>query len=264
VSVVCGGYATWLGSVQPSRDENKKHQKAGAPVGDDLVQRYFTADGLDRVWLTDITEHWTTLDSSSRRNGRGQEASSKAASRSAGVSQSSDFLGLSLSSSATACRSSTACYASTSPKAPTYPAGRPRRSKQSLTHSTQDPERPSDGRPPPRRSTSNYCYTNKPVLHPLVEPGQFRSRKFQHALKRHDLLGSGRRVGACGDNAAMESFSVCSKRTCWTGNAGKPEMSYASRSWSGSKRNTTANANNDASENSPQSSSRLQSKPQPT
>ena len=37
----------------------RRYQKAGAPVGDDLVQRDFTADGLDEKWLVDITEHWT-------------------------------------------------------------------------------------------------------------------------------------------------------------------------------------------------------------
>ncbi len=35
---------------------------------------------------------------------------------------------------------------------------------------------------------------------------QFRSRKFVRALRSHDLIGSMGRVGACGDNAAMESF----------------------------------------------------------
>ncbi len=35
---------------------------------------------------------------------------------------------------------------------------------------------------------------------------QFRSRKFVRALARHDLVGSMGRVGAAGDNAAMESF----------------------------------------------------------
>jgi putative transposase len=35
---------------------------------------------------------------------------------------------------------------------------------------------------------------------------QFRSRKFVRALKRHDMVGSMGRVGAAGDNAAMESF----------------------------------------------------------
>ena len=35
---------------------------------------------------------------------------------------------------------------------------------------------------------------------------QFRSRKFVHALKHHGMVGSMGRVGAAGDNAAMESF----------------------------------------------------------
>lgn len=35
---------------------------------------------------------------------------------------------------------------------------------------------------------------------------QFRSRKFVHALNRHTMIGSMGRVGAAGDNAAMESF----------------------------------------------------------
>ncbi|MGJ9424201.1 IS3 family transposase, partial [Aeromicrobium sp. CF3.5] len=35
---------------------------------------------------------------------------------------------------------------------------------------------------------------------------QFRSRKFVHALNRHHMVGSMGRVGAAGDNAAMESF----------------------------------------------------------
>jgi len=35
---------------------------------------------------------------------------------------------------------------------------------------------------------------------------QFRSRKFVHAINRHDMVGSMGRVGAAGDNAAMESF----------------------------------------------------------
>ncbi|PSK62728.1 hypothetical protein B0E53_05357 [Micromonospora sp. MH33] len=35
---------------------------------------------------------------------------------------------------------------------------------------------------------------------------QFRSRKFVRALNRHHMAGSMGRVGAAGDNAAMESF----------------------------------------------------------
>jgi transposase InsO family protein len=50
---------------------------------------------------------------------------------------------------------------------------------------------------------------------------QFRSRKFVHALHRNSLTGSMGRVGAAGDNAAMESFfallqkNVLDRRT-WT------------------------------------------------
>lgn len=36
---------------------------------------------------------------------------------------------------------------------------------------------------------------------------QFRTRRFVHALGRHDMVGSMGRVGAAGDDAAMESFS---------------------------------------------------------
>jgi putative transposase len=35
---------------------------------------------------------------------------------------------------------------------------------------------------------------------------QFRSREFVRAIGRHQMVGSMGRVGACGDNAAMESF----------------------------------------------------------
>jgi len=44
------------------------------------------------------------------------------------------------------------------------------------------------------------------VLRRPVESTQFRSRKFVKALHRNGLVGSMGRVGACGDNAAMESF----------------------------------------------------------
>ena len=44
------------------------------------------------------------------------------------------------------------------------------------------------------------------MLRPPLESAQFRSRKFLHALGRYDMVGSMGRVGAAGDNAAMESF----------------------------------------------------------
>ncbi len=37
----------------------RRYKIAGPPVHDDLVQRVFTANGPNHVWLTDITEHWT-------------------------------------------------------------------------------------------------------------------------------------------------------------------------------------------------------------
>jgi len=43
------------------------------------------------------------------------------------------------------------------------------------------------------------------VLH-TDRGSQFRSRKLVRSLGRHDMVGSMGRVGAAGDNAAMESF----------------------------------------------------------
>lgn len=42
------------------RRRRGKGRKAGPPVFDDHVQRMFTADAPNRVWLTDITEHPTS------------------------------------------------------------------------------------------------------------------------------------------------------------------------------------------------------------
>jgi len=44
------------------------------------------------------------------------------------------------------------------------------------------------------------------VLQRPVELAQFRSRKFVELLRQEGITGSMGRVGACGDNAAMESF----------------------------------------------------------
>ena len=59
---------------------------------------------------------------------------------------------------------------------------------------------------------------------------QFRSRKLQRALTRHEMVGSMGQVGSAGDNAAMESSSRSCRRTCSTANAGTAETSCASRS----------------------------------
>jgi putative transposase len=41
------------------KKKQSKRAKVGAPSHDDLVRRVFTADAPNRLWLTDITEHWT-------------------------------------------------------------------------------------------------------------------------------------------------------------------------------------------------------------
>lgn len=62
---------------------------------------------------------------------------------------------------------------------------------------------------------------------------QFRSRKFVHALGRHAMVGSMGKVGAAGDNAAMESFfallqnNVLDRRT-W---ATREELRIAIVTW---------------------------------
>jgi putative transposase len=50
------------------------------------------------------------------------------------------------------------------------------------------------------------------VLRRPVESAQFRSRKYVQALHSHGLTGSMGRVGACADNAAMESFFALLQR----------------------------------------------------
>lgn len=129
----------------------RKYKKAGAPVGDDLVQKDFTADRLDEKWLTDITEHWT---------GEGK---------------------LYLCAIKDVCSNRIVGYAID------------KRMKASLAV----------------RALTNAlvqrAYPVGVVVH-SDRGGQFRSRAFQRTLQRHGLRGSMGRVGACGDNAAMESF----------------------------------------------------------
>jgi putative transposase len=42
-----------------ARKKRGKGARPGPPVHDDLVNRRFTADAPNRLWLTDITERWT-------------------------------------------------------------------------------------------------------------------------------------------------------------------------------------------------------------
>jgi putative transposase len=131
-------------------------RKAGPPVHDDLVDRQFTAQGANQVWLTDITEHRTDEGKlylcaikdlySNRIVGYSLDARMKAS------------LAVSALRNAIAIRSPVA----------------------TIVHSDRG--------------------------------SQFRSRKFVHALVDNGLQGSMGRVGACGDNAAMESFFALLQR----------------------------------------------------
>ena len=125
-------------------------RKAGPPVHDDLVARRFTAEGPDRTWLTDITEHPTA-------EGKLYLCAIKdvCSNRIVGYSMDSRMTaGLAVSAlrNAVALRS---------------PAG-------TVVHSDRG--------------------------------SQFRSAAFVRVLRSNGLAGSMGRVGACGDNAAMESF----------------------------------------------------------
>lgn len=129
----------------------RRYQKAGEPVGDDLVGRDFTADALGQKWLTDITEHWT---------GEGK---------------------LYLCAIKDVCSNRIVGYAID------------KRMKASLAVRALENALLQRGYP-------------KGVIVHSDRGGQFRSRKFQKALKQYGLQGSMGGVGACGDNAAMESF----------------------------------------------------------
>jgi putative transposase len=124
---------------------------AGPPVHDDLVARQFTADGPDRTWLTDITEHPTA-------EGKLYLCAFKDV-------YSNRIVGYSMGSRMTA---QLAVSALRNAIALRSPAGTV------IVHSDRG--------------------------------SQFRSASFVRTLKDHSLTGSMGRVGACGDNAAMESF----------------------------------------------------------
>lgn len=53
---ICSEMGWWCRFGKPKRS---KGSKPGAPAHDDLVRRVFNAQEPNRLWLTDITEHWT-------------------------------------------------------------------------------------------------------------------------------------------------------------------------------------------------------------
>src|SRR5215208_4273757 len=68
------------------------------------------------------------------------------------------------------------------------------------------PARRWAGRPPPKPSTSSYCYSNKAVLRRPLEPGQYTSFAYGHRLHASGLVASMGTVGDALDNAVIESF----------------------------------------------------------
>jgi len=139
----------WWSAFGKKRARNTK--TAGPPVHDDLVQRDFTADAPNRLWLTDITEHHTA-------QGKLYLCAVKDA-------YSGRIVGYSIDSRMKSRLAVIALEAAVA-----------------------------------RRGDVAGC-----IVH-SDRGGQFRSRKLAHALNRHGLVGSMGRVGAAGDNAAMESF----------------------------------------------------------
>ncbi|MFE2802615.1 IS3 family transposase [Streptomyces olivaceus] len=146
---ICRDPGWW--SAFGKRRGRGKNAKAGPPVHDDLVRRNFTADGPNRLWLTDITEHATG-------EGKLYLCAVKDV-------YSGRVVGYSIDARM---KSRLAVAALESAVA--------------------------------RRSPAAGC-----IVH-SDRGSQFRSRKVAAVLTRHGLVGSMGRVGAAGDNAAMESF----------------------------------------------------------
>ena len=146
VSRLCSQQRLW--SVHAKK--RRLTRKPGPPVHDDLVKRAFTANQVDRLWLTDITEHPTAegklylcaiKDACSRR-----------------------IVGYSMADRMTAKLAVDALHSAVLRRRPVA----------TVVHSDRG--------------------------------SQFRSHAFVRVLRTHQLHGSMGRVGACADNAAMESF----------------------------------------------------------
>lgn len=138
------------------RRRRGKGTRPGLPVFDDHVQRIFTADAPNRVWVTDITEHRTTLDGKLYCCAIKDLCGNR-------------IVGYSISNRMTAALAVDA-----------------------LNNAVT------------RRRLEGHDVAGC-IVH-ADRGSQFRSRKMGHALNRHGMVGSMGRVGAAGDNAAMESF----------------------------------------------------------
>ncbi|WP_431236738.1 IS3 family transposase [Mycolicibacterium aichiense] len=132
------------------------NRRSGPPVHDDLVQRQFSAQAANQVWLADITEHRTD-------EGKLYLCAIKDV-------YSNRIVGYSIDSRMKSTLAVAALDHAVALRAPVA----------TIVHSDRG--------------------------------SQFRSRKFVHALVHNGLHGSMGRVGACGDNAAMESFFALLQR----------------------------------------------------
>ena len=161
---ICSGMGWWSSFSRKRR--LGKGGRPGPPVHDDLVRRDFTAQGPNRLWLADITEHHTG-------EGKLYLCAIKDV-------WSNRIVGYSIDSRM-----------------------KSRLAVNALRNAVA------------RRGDVAGC-----VLH-TDRGSQFRSRKLVGELHRHNMIGSMGRVGAAGDNAAMESFfgllqnNVLNRRT-WT------------------------------------------------
>lgn len=133
-----------------AKKRGSKNRKQGPPVHDDLVQRNFNATRPNELWLTDITEHWTS-------EGKLYLCAIKDV-------FSNRIVGYSIKDNMTA-----------------------QLAVNALQMAIQR-----------RRPIGTTVHSDR--------GSQFRSRRFVHALSVAGLTGSMGRVGAAGDNAAMESF----------------------------------------------------------
>ncbi len=129
-------------------------KRPGPPVHDDLVQRDFTADAPNQLWLTDITEHHTD-------EGKLYLCAIKDV-------FSARIVGYSIDS----------------------------RMKTRIAVDALSSAVARRGGPAPVAGCTVHSDRGS----------QFRSRRFVEELKHQGLTGSMGRVGAAGDNAAMESF----------------------------------------------------------
>jgi putative transposase len=146
---ICSNNGWW--SAFGKKKARGKGKKPGPPVHDDLVQRNFTAQAPNQLWMGDITEHWTG-------EGKLYVCAFKDV-------YSNRIVGYSIDSRM-----------------------KSRLAVAALNNAVA------------RRDGVAGC-----VVH-TDRGSHFRSRKFVRSLSRHDMVGSMGRVGAAGDNAAMESF----------------------------------------------------------